>query len=307
MGQAEQDKKTLGFVGVGVMGRPMARRLLEAGYGLVVYDLDTAAVAELVAMGARAATSAKAVADQAPIVFTSMPTVAVFKQVVAGANGVGDGKAAKIVVDLSTVGSTATQEVAAALKARGIDFVDAPISGGAAGAKAGTLAVMVAGKAEAVAEVMPMFQIFGKPFVVGTEPGQAQLMKLLNNMLSSTAFAVTAEAFVAGVRGGLDPEVMMSVFNAGSGRNNATSDKFPKYVLGRTFDFGFPISSVCKDIGLAVDECQKLGVPMWVGGQSRQLWQSAYLQNGATKDMTALVRFIEQWSGQTSGQTVAGA
>lgn len=289
---------TLGFVGVGVMGRPMARRLLAAGYCLVVYDLNADAVAELVGLGARPAASAQAVADEAGIVFTSMPTVAVFKQVVAGAGGVGAGRAVKIVVDLSTVGTSATQEVAALLKARGIDLVDAPISGGAAGAQAGTLAVMVAGKPEAVAQVMPLFQVFGKPFVVGTEPGQAQLMKLLNNMLSSTAFAVTAEAFVAGTRGGLDPEVMMNVFNAGSGRNNATADKFPKYVLGRSFDFGFPISSVCKDIGLAVDECQKLGVPMWVGGQSRQLWQSAYLQNGASMDMTSLVRFVEQWSGQ---------
>jgi len=89
---------------------------------------------------------------------------------------------------------------------------------------------------------------------------------------------------------------MMTVFNAGSGRNGATSDKFPKYVLPRTFDFGFPISSVCKDISLAVDECQALGVPMWVGGQSRQMWLSAYLQDGAKMDMTSLVTFVERWS-----------
>ncbi|WPB55509.1 NAD(P)-dependent oxidoreductase [Xylophilus sp. GOD-11R] len=304
MGQAQdgKDRPTVGFVGVGTMGRPMARRLLEAGYGVVVFDLNQEAVAELVSLGARAAASVKAVADEVRIVFTSMPTVAAFRQVGAGAGGVIEGGAVKIMVDLSTVGSTATQEVAATLLARGIEVVDAPISGGAAGAKAGTLAVMVAGEPAAVAEVLPLFAVFGKPFVVGEKPGQAQLMKLLNNMLSSTAFAVTAEAFVAGMRGGLDPETMMSVFNAGSGRNNATADKFPKYVLGRSFDFGFPISSVCKDIGLAVDECQKLGVPMWVGGQSRQLWQSAYLQNGAAMDMTALVRFVEQWSGPSGAK-----
>lgn len=297
MTEASAGGATLGFVGVGVMGRPMARRLLEAGHEVVVYDLNAEAVAELVAIGARAATSAAAVADEATIVFTSMPTVAVFKNVLAGTGGVIDGKAVKIVVDLSTVGSTASQEVAAALRQRGVELVDAPISGGAAGAKAGTLAIMVAGKAEAVERVLPLFAALGKTFVVGAEAGQAQLMKLLNNMLSSTAFAVTAEAFVAGTRGGLDPKAMMEVFNAGSGRNNATADKFPKYVLTGGFDFGFPISSVCKDIGLAVDECQKLGVPMWVGGQSRQLWQSAFLQDGAAKDMTSLVQFIQQWSG----------
>ena len=293
----DSNKPLLGFVGIGVMGRPMAKRLLEAGYEVVVFDLNAEAVADLKAAGARVADSAKGVADVAPIVFTSLPTVAVFKQVGMGAGGVSDGGTVKTVVDLSTVGSTATREVAAALLARGIDMVDAPISGGAAGAKAGTLAIMVAGKPQAVELLTPILQVFGKTFVVGEEPGQGQLMKLLNNMLSSTALAVTAEAYVAGVRGGLDPEVMLNVFNAGSGRNNATSDKFPKHVLTRTFAFGFPISSVCKDIGLAIDECQALGVPMWVGGQSRQLWQSAYLQGGAGMDMTSMVQFIEKWSG----------
>lgn len=291
-------KPLLGFVGIGVMGRPMAHRLLAAGYEVVVYDLNAEAVADLRSAGARAADSAKAVADAAGIVFTSLPSVAVFKQVGMGAGGVIDGSAVKTVVDLSTVGSTATREVATALKARGIDLVDAPISGGAAGAKAGTLAIMVAGQPQAVERVAPILPVFGKVFVVGEQPGQGQLMKLLNNMLSSTALAVTAEAYVAGMRGGLDPEVMLNVFNAGSGRNNATSDKFPKHVLTRSFAFGFPISSVCKDIGLAVDECQALGVPMWVGGQSRQLWQSAYLQGGAGMDMTSMVQFIEQWSGK---------
>ena len=291
-------KPLLGFVGIGVMGRPMAHRLLAAGYEVVVYDLNAEAVADLRSAGARAADSAKGVADAAGIVFTSLPSVAVFKQVGRGAGGVIDGSAVKTVVDLSTVGSTATREVATALKARGIDLVDAPISGGAAGAKAGTLAIMVAGQPQAVERVTPILPVFGKVFVVGEQPGQGQLMKLLNNMLSSTALAVTAEAYVAGMRGGLDPEVMLNVFNAGSGRNNATSDKFPKHVLTRSFAFGFPISSVCKDIGLAVDECQALGVPMWVGGQSRQLWQSAYLQGGAGMDMTSMVQFIEQWSGK---------
>ncbi|WP_345252505.1 NAD(P)-dependent oxidoreductase, partial [Pigmentiphaga soli] len=289
---AEQSKLKLGFVGVGVMGRPMARRLIEAGYDLTVFDVNPQAVAELTAIGAQGAASAKGVADVASIVFTSMPTVAVFKAVLAGAGNIVDGTAVKLVVDLSTVGSAATAEVAAALQNKGIDMVDAPISGGAAGAKAGTLAIMLAGKSEALERLAPMFQVLGKTFVVGDKPGQGQLMKLLNNMLSSTAFAVTAEAYVAGIRGGLAPETMMNVFNAGSGRNNATSDKFPKYVLPGTFDFGFPISSVCKDIGLAVEEIRALGVPNWVGAQSRQLWDSAYRQDGAAKDMTSMVQFI---------------
>ncbi len=288
--------KTIGFVGVGVMGRPMARRLIEAGHALVVFDRDEQAVAELVSIGARAGKSVREVADTAHIVFTSLPTPAIFKQVALGEGGLAEGSALKIMVDLSTVGSRMEKEVADGLLAKGIDTVDAPVSGGAAGAKKGTLAIMAAGKPAALDQVRGLFEVLGKVIVVGQEPGQGQLVKLLNNMLSSTALAITSEAYVAGLRGGLDPEVMMSVFNAGSGKNGATLDKFPKHVLPGTFDFGFPVSSVCKDIGLAVDECQALGVPMWVGGAARQIWNYAFMQDGSKRDMTEIVRYVERWS-----------
>lgn len=292
------DKQLVGFIGVGVMGRPMATRLIEKGYKLVVNDTNGAATAAMEALGARAAGSARAVADEADIVFTSLPSPAIYRQVALGPDGVAQGRKAKVMVDLSTVGSSAAKEVAAGLLAKGIDLVDAPVSGGAAGAQKGTLAVMASGKAAAVAAARPLLEVFGKLFVVSEVPGQAQLMKVLNNMLSSTAVAITSEAYVAGLKGGLDPKTMMEVFNAGSGRNSATVDKFPKHVLPGGFDFGFPIASVCKDIGLAVDECQALGVPMWLGGQARQLWQSAYLQGGGPQDMTTLVKFVERWSKQ---------
>ena len=122
-------------------------------------------------------------------------------------------------------------------------------------------------------------------------------MKLLNNMLSTTALAVTSEVFVAGVRAGLDADMMVAVFNAGSGRNSATTDKIPNAVLPRTFDFGFPIAGACKDIGLAIDECQAMGLPMLVGSAARQLWQFAYAQGGAKRDMTALITYLEPWAG----------
>lgn len=293
------DNKRIGFVGVGVMGGPMATRLIERGYKLIVCDKDAAALSRMTGLGAQVAASARAVADTADIVFTSLPSPAIFKAVALGDEGIIHGKAVKIMVDLSTVGSRMEKEVAAVLAEKGIETVDAPVTGGAAGARKGTLTVIVAGKPEAVGQVQPLFEAFGKVFVVGENPGQAQLLKLLNNMLSSTAFAITSEAYVAGVKGGLDPAVMMAVINAGSGRNGATEDKFPKQVLPRTFDFGFPISSVCKDIGLAVDECQALGVPMWVGNTVRQLWQFAALQDGAQRDMTELVTYVESWSAGT--------
>jgi 3-hydroxyisobutyrate dehydrogenase-like beta-hydroxyacid dehydrogenase len=288
--------KQLGFIGVGVMGRPMARRLLEQGHALVIFDKDPAALAELGGLGARVADSVREVADSAEIIFTSLPSPAIFKAVALGQDGIVEGKAVRILVDLSTVGSRAEQEVAAGLLKAGIETVDAPVSGGAAGAARGALAIMVAGNPEAVARVRPLFDVFGKVFIVGEQAGQGQLLKLLNNMLSTTAFAITSEAYAAGIKGGLDPQVMMDVINAGSGKNGATLDKFPKHVLPGTFDFGFPVSSVCKDIGLAVEECQALGVPMWLGNAARQLWNVAAQQDGGGRDLTELVRTIEGWS-----------
>lgn len=289
-------KRTIGFIGVGVMGNPIARHLIGQGHELVVYDPNQAAVAALVTVGATAASSIADVVNRASVVFTSLPSPAIFTEVALGEGGVKDGTAVKIMIDLSTVGSRATKNVAAGLLVKGIDLIDAPVSGGAAGAQKGVLVVMVAGRPESVAQVSDLLEVFGKVVTVGPTPGQAQLLKLLNNMLSTTALAITSEAYVAGIRGGLDPEVMMAAINAGSGRSGASQDKFMKQILPRTFDFGFPISSVCKDIGLAVDECEALGVPMWVGQTVRQLWDFVGQQDGMQRDMTEIVSTIERWA-----------
>jgi len=290
------ERKVIGFVGVGVMGNPISKHLIALGHDVLVYDKSEAAVKAMVEAGARAGKDLQDVVNQASIVFTSLPTPAVFTQVLTGPGGILEGQAVKVVVDLSTVGSRATSHAGRVLLERGIDLVDAPVSGGAAGARAATLAIMVAGRAAAVAQVKSLLESFGKLFMVGEQPGQAQLLKLLNNMLSSTAFAITSEAFVAGVRGGLDPQVMMSAINAGSGRSGASQDKFMKQVLPGSFDFGFPVGSVCKDIGLAIEECEALGVPMWVGNTVRQVWNFAGRQDGMQRDMTELVRSIEGWA-----------
>ncbi len=286
-----------GFIGVGVMGGRMARRLLERGYPLLIHDVNPAALKPLVKLGAKVARSPRAVADRASIVFASVPTPPVLREVVLGANGLIHGKAMKILVDLSTTGSVMEKELATALAARGITLVDAPVSGGATGAQKGTLAVMVAGKAGAVTQVRDALGVFGKVFMVGQQPGQAQLMKLLNNLLSTSALAMSLEVFVAGAKAGLDADTMVAVINAGSGRNSATEEKIPRAVLTRSFDFGFPVSGACKDIGLAIEECQALGLPMIVGSAARQLWQFAYNQGGGKRDMTTLVTYLEPWAG----------
>jgi 2-hydroxy-3-oxopropionate reductase len=295
------DTSPLGFIGVGVMGHPIGRQLLARGHSVLAFDKSPQAMVAFAQAGGRTAESIQEVVDRAEIVFTSLPSPAIFTEVALGAGGVKDGRAVKIMVDLSTVGSRATRQAAAGLLEHGIDLVDAPVSGGAAGAQKGTLAVMVAGRAAAVDRVRGLLETFGKLFMVGPQPGQAQLLKLLNNMLSSTAFAITSEAYVAGVRGGLDPGVMMAAINAGSGRSGASQDKFMKQVMPRSFDFGFPVASVCKDIGLAIEECEALGVPMWIGNTVRQLWNFAGRQDGMQRDMTELVTSIERWADAKAG------
>ena len=300
-------QETLGFIGLGVMGRPMARRLAEAGYSLVVHDINPAALKPLAKAGARVAHSAREVADQAAAVFVSLPAPAILREVSLGANGISMGKKAKIVVDLSTTGSAIEKEVAAGLAKKRITLIDAPVSGGATGAAKGTLAVMVAGKSSAVAQVRDSLAVLGKLFVVGDTPGQAQFMKLLNNLLSQSALAMSLEALVAGVKAGLDPDVMMDVINAGSGRNTATDDKIPRTVLTRSFDFGFPISGACKDTGLAIEECQAMGLPMLVGSAAHQLWKFAYNQGAGKRDMTTLVTYLEAMAGvEVRGRAARG-
>lgn len=289
-----------GFIGVGVMGGRMARRLLERGYPLIIHDINPAVIKPLAKLGARVARSPREVANAARTVFVSMPTPPVLRDVVLGTKSTGGvirGNKIKTLVDLSTTGSRVEKELAKALAARGITLVDAPVSGGASGAQKGTLAVMVAGNKRVVASLRDALGVFGKVFIVGTQPGQAQLMKLLNNLLSTSALAMSLEVFVAGAKAGLDADTMVDVINAGSGRNSATEEKIPKSVLTRNFDFGFPISGACKDIGLAIEECQAMGLPMIVGGAARQLWQFAYNQGGAKRDMTALVTYLEPWAG----------
>ncbi len=287
----------IGFVGVGVMGSRMATRLLDAGHELVVYDTNESALAPLVARGAQRGASPAEVASVAETVLASLPTPAVVRAVALGENGVIAGSRVKTFVDLSTTGPRAAIEVAKGLATKGIAGVDAPVSGGPNGAQNGTLAVMVSCQRAVFAQLESILRVLGKPFLVGEQPGMGQTMKLANNLLSATALAITSEALVMGVKAGLDPRVMLDVINAGSGRNSATQDKFPRTVLPRTFDFGFPNALLYKDVRLCLDEGEALGVPMLVGNAVAQLLAVAKVRQGANADISTIVRCVEEWAG----------
>jgi len=289
--------KQVGFIGVGRMGEPMALRLIAAGYELVVQDVRAESVARLVAKGARAAKSPAEVASTVDTVLLSLPTPPIVREVALGAGGVASGSKVKTVIDLSTTGATAARDIAAALAAKSMTWVDSPVSGGVAGAVAGTLAVMVSGPRALCADLEPMLAVFGKVFFIGERPGMGQTMKLANNLLSATAMAATAEAIVFGVKSGLDPAVMCDVINAGSGRNTASMDKVPRQVITRKFQQGFATGLMYKDVRLCLEEAEAAGAPMPVSTGVRAIWARANEELGPDSDMTAIVQLLERAAG----------
>ena len=295
-------EKVLGFIGVGRMGIHMAGRLIDAGYAVTVFDTNETAMQRLEQRGATRAASAAAVASQCETVLVSLPTPDVVKSVALGAAGVIEGTKVKTFVDLSTTGPRVAKEVAAGLARKGITAVDAPVSGGPAGAEKGTLAMMIACPRPLADELRPVIEVLGKFFYIGEEPGLGQTMKVINNLLSATAITITSEAMVMGVKAGLDPSTMLDVINAGSGRNTATADKFPLCVVPRRFDFGFTTALLYKDIKLCLDEAEALGVPMIVGNAVRQMMGIGKATMGPDADITEFVKPIEQWVGVEVGK-----
>ena len=287
----------LGFVGIGRMGSLMTRRLLDAGHRVAVFDTDPRAMAALAERGAERAGSPAEVASRAETVFVSLPTPDVVRAVALDADGIRDGSTVRHMVDVSTTGPRIATLVAKALAERDILYVDAPVSGGLAGAANGTLAIMLSCPRPVYEALKDTLATFGKVFHVGEGPGQGQTLKLANNLLAAAALAVTSEAIVMGVKAGLDPALMCDVINASSGRNSATQDKFPRAVLPRSFDFGFTTGLSYKDVKLCIDEAEALGVPMVVGSAVRQFLAVTNALYGPDSDFTSMVRVVERWAG----------
>ncbi len=292
----------IGFIGLGNMGQPMARRLIEAGHKLIVYDTRNDAVAPLVALGAQVASSPADVADRVETVMASLPSLQISEKVAIGEGGVIQGKRIKRFIDLSTTGATVAAKIAAVLAKKNIVQIDCPVSGGVGGASKGTLAVMVSGPKAEIDLVKDALAVFGKVFVIGEKPGMAQTMKLANNFLSATAMAATSEAVAMGVKAGLDPAVMIEVINAGSGRTTASDGKFPQAILPRTFNYGFATALMLKDVRLCVEEAKSLNVPNSVMSTVLDQWETTNKEFGGDSDFTAIVKMIEKRAGVIVGK-----
>lgn len=281
--------ETIGWIGVGSIGHRMAKHLADAGHPLVVADAGSTARAP---EGATIADSNAAVAAQAELVILSLPDGSVTEAVcreLAGAPG----RRVKTVVDTSTIGIKAAETAAALLAEHGIEFVDAPVSGGTAGADKATLAIMMACSEAAFERLTPVMKLMGRLFHVGPKPGQGQTLKLLNNFLSATALAATSEAVVFGMRQGIDMKTILDVVNAATGRNTATDDKFPRRILTEKFDAGFTNKLQAKDVNLYVENVAATGSPAEIAKTVSAVW-NAMVADMPGADITEMYRYTDR-------------
>ncbi len=291
-------KPTIGFIGIGNMGRPMSLHLLKADYPLVVHDVREDAVEPLKQAGAGTASSPAEVARRSSIVITMLPTSSEVEAVVLGAGGVTEGlRPGGIVIDMSSAHPSSTRMLHGRLAAKGIRMIDAPVSGGVKGAVEATLSVMVGGDEKDFDEVRPILQCMGQNIYYVGGPGCGHAMKALNNLCSACSVAITSEAMVVATRLGLDPVKAVEILNASSGRSWATQHKFPSFVLTRTFNSGFDIGLMNKDLDIALNLGRELRIPMYVGSMVQQLYRQAVAEGRSAECHTAIVKLLEEWSG----------
>jgi 3-hydroxyisobutyrate dehydrogenase-like beta-hydroxyacid dehydrogenase len=299
-------KPRIGFVGLGNIGFPMCRRLLESGYEVLAYDANPEAVSRLEDTPAEPADSLKALAA-ADVVLLSLPGSDVVEEVVLGEGGLAEGLSpGKVLIDTSSSRPSSTRDLAKKLAESGVEMLDAPVSGGVLRAEEGMLAVMVGGREEVFERWREVLESFGeKIFHVG-DHGAGHLVKSLNNLLSATTLASAAEAVILAEKAGVAPEALLEVINAGNGRSYSTEVKFPKFILDRSFDDGFALGLMVKDLKIALESAAEMGHPMFSGSSISQLWQAAAARGYGLEGHTSIYAFLEILSGEDQKRETGG-
>jgi 3-hydroxyisobutyrate dehydrogenase-like beta-hydroxyacid dehydrogenase len=286
----------IGFMGVGAIGRPMAERML-AEHPVIICDVSSHA-REYFAGKAETVVSAEDLGNRADIVFACLPSLQSYRDAVLSPGGLVSGKQLRTFVHVGTTGPELTREMAEACRARGVSLIDAPITGGPSRARAGHLGVMAAGEPDAFAEVEPLIRTYATAITyLGPQPGQAQIMKLINNVLSAANLAVASEVLVLGAKAGLDPVQMLEVLNAGTGQNSATLTKIPDHILPRTFDYGGRLEVVHKDLASMVRQADHFGLSAPLSRMIEATYRTAMSDEGADADMTTVIRHMERSAG----------
>ncbi len=296
-GRGSAPLPTVGFVGVGSIGRPMCLNVAKSGFRVVAYDASPEARARLSDTGIETAESLAEVAREARVCVLSLPNSDVVEKVTLGDCGLFEWlSAGDAIVDTSSSRPSSTRKLARKLAEKGVGMLDAPVSGGVLRAEEGGLAVMVGGEPKVLEECRAVLEAFSsKIFYVG-ESGSGHTAKAVNNLVSATTLVIAAEAVLLGKRTGLDPETLVEIINASSGRSNSTEIKFPQYVLNRRFDDGFAISLMNKDVKIALETASELGFPTVVGSVVGQVWQAAVAQGFGDKGHTAIYEFLEAFT-----------
>tara|TARA_B100000676_G_scaffold297506_1_gene339284 strand:+ start:256 stop:1155 length:900 start_codon:yes stop_codon:yes gene_type:complete len=290
-------EKVVGYLGLGNMGHPMAMRIADAGHKLLVFDINKEVLIDFRERQISIAESIRDLADKADIIICSLPSNEIIREAVIGSEGLVTGNRVKTYINACTTGSNFASEISDELLKNGIATLEAPISGGPPGARDGTLSIMASGPLKVYKEVKPVLESFGKKLVFcGEKPGLAQVLKLANNILFATSIFATTEAIAMGVKAGLDPSLMLDAIQSGTGRNATVDLVMPNSVLSRSFDFGATIGILMKDVNLALEEGEKQGVPQPVSQQVRQMMLLAMHQGWEQRDLSELVKLVENWS-----------
>ena len=286
----------VGFIGLGIMGKPMARHLLEAGHVLTVHNRSRAAVEELVAQGAAEANSPAEVARASEVVFTCLPNSPDVELVALGPQGIVQGlQPGAIYVDMSTISPVVTKRVAAAIAARGATMLDAPVSGGQIGAENATLSIMVGGEEAAFQKVLPLLQAMGRNIVYIGASGAGQVAKAANQIVVGLTHEAIAEALVLAAKAGVDPARVVQAISGGAARCWALENRAPR-VIKRDFEPGFYAAYHLKDLGIALDAAADVGAVLPVTAVVRELYRSLVSNGEGRLDHSAIIRVIERLS-----------
>ena len=289
--------QVIGFIGLGIMGRPMARNLLKAGHSLVVHSRSRGPVDEIVKAGAKAASSPKEVASQCDILITMLPNSPDVEQVVLGPNGIIEGaRRGLIFADMSTISPIVSKKVGEALAAKGVAMLDAPVSGGEKGAIDGALSIMVGGDKAVFEKVLPIFQAMGKTITLLGPLGFGGFTKLANQIIVAVNLTALAEALTLGKKAGLDRELLLTALAGGLAGSKCLDQKKPNYV-SNTYNPGFKVDLHYKDLGLIMDAASALGVPVPTTAVVQQLFNALRVKGRGGLDHSGVITLLEDLAG----------
>jgi 2-hydroxy-3-oxopropionate reductase len=289
--------KKIGFIGVGIMGKPMAKNLIDAGYRLIAYDIAEKPLNEIVEHGAERGTSPKDVSEKSNIIITMLPNSPEVRKAVLGENGVIEGvRKGQILIDMSSIAPLVSREVAEELKKKGVETLDGPVSGGQEKAEAGTLAIMVGGKKEVFEECKEILDVMGGSVTLVGDIGAGQTTKLANQIIVAINIAAVAEALTMGKKAGVDPEAIFNAIRGGLAASQCLEDKAPRMFAGR-FDPGFRIRLHVKDLTNVLETSRELHTAMPLTSQVMEMMQVLVAEGHDDADHGGLALYYEKLNG----------